>query len=336
MRLTLALNRRLIIPLIACSIGFGVLHASTPAAAQGYPARPVTIIVPFGAGSGTDTVARIVGEHLGKALGQSFVIENKAGANGTIAANHVARAAPDGYTVFMSTNTAHAAAPTLMKSISYDPIKDFAPISRVGNYTFVLATEPGLKVSNVQELIALAKSQPGKLSYASGNSTGIVSAERFKSITKIDVFHVPYKSTPGALNDLLAGRVSMMFIDLAPSLSHIETGALKALAVSSGDRSPLVPNLPSMREAGVPNFAIESWAALYAPAKTPPEIVARLNAEVRNVVAKPEVKQLLAKGGFDAFSSTPDELATYTKEQLVLWTQMIKDAGIAQSEGAPQ
>lgn len=311
----------------------GLTAAAAPASAQTYPSRPITIVVPFQAGSGTDTVARVLAEHMGKEIGQPMVVENKAGANGSIAATYVARAAPDGYTIFLSTNTPHASAPTLMKSVSYDPIKDFAPITRVGNYTFVLAVHAGVPVNSVKELITLAKAEPGKHSFASGNSTGIVSGERFKTLTKTDIFHVPYKSSPGALNDLLGGRVTMMFIDLAPSLSHFEAKSLKALATSRGDRSPLMPQVPTFKEAGVDDMVIESWAALYAPANTPPEVVARLNAEARKVLSRADVKEVLAKGGFDTLTSTPAELAEYTKAQLTVWSQMIKDAGIARSEG---
>jgi len=330
MSLTTALSRRAIALALLALVA---AQAPAPAAAQTYPARPITIVVPFQAGSGTDTVARVLAEHMSKELGQPMVVENKAGANGSISATYVARSAPDGYTIFLSTNTPHASAPTLMKSISYDPIKDFAPITRVGNYTFVLAVHAGVPANSVKELIALAKAEPGKLSFASGNSTGIVSGERLKSLTKTDIFHVPYKSSPGALNDLLGGRVTMMFIDLAPSLAHFEAKSLKALATSRGDRSPLMPQVPTFKEAGVDDMVIESWAALYAPANTPPEIVARLNAEARNVLAEPDVKEVLATAGFDTFTSTPEELGTYTKAQLAVWTQMIKDAGIARSEG---
>jgi tripartite-type tricarboxylate transporter receptor subunit TctC len=311
----------------------GLLGLSGAATAQTYPNRPISIVVPFQAGSGTDTVARVLAEHMGKELGQPMVVENKAGANGSISATYVARSAPDGYTIFLSTNTPHASAPTLMKSVSYDPIKDFSPITRVGNYTFVLAVHSSVPANNVKELIALAKAEPGKHSFASGNSTGIVSGERFKTLTKTDIFHVPYKSSPGALNDLLGGRVTMMFIDLAPSLSHFEAKSLKALATSRGDRSPLMPQVPTFKEAGVDDMIIESWAALYAPANTPPEIVARLNAEARKVLARADVKEVLAKGGFDTLTSTPEELGEYTKAQLAVWSQMIKDAGIARSEG---
>lgn len=304
----------------------------TVAFAQSYPSRPITIVVPFGPGSGTDTVARIIGQHLSTALGQSVVIENKAGANGAIAATYVARAEPDGHTLFLSTNTPHAAAPTLNKTIAYDPVKDFSPISRVGSYTFVLAVHPSIPVNSITELVAYAKANPEKLSYASGNSTGIVMGETFKNITGIQVLHVAYRSAPPALSDVLGGRISMMFIDLAPGLPHIQTGAIKALAVTTAKRSPLLPDLPSMQEAGVAGLEIDPWAALFAPAKTPREIVMRLNAELRKIVAKKEVIDVLAAGGFVAFSTTPEELDDFVKDQLVKWTKLIKDAGIARKE----
>lgn len=317
---------RYIVALVAVALFSASAHA------QGYPSRAVTIVVPFGPGSGTDTVARILAQHLAPALGQSVVVENKAGANGAIAATHVARADPDGHTIFLSTNTPHSAAPTLNKSISYDPIKDFVPISRVGSYTFTLALHPSIPAKSVAELVAYAKANPDKLTYASGNSTGIVSAETFKSISGIQILHVPYKSTPPALSDVLGGRVSMMFIDLAPGLPHIESKALNALAVTTAERSPLLPHLPSMQEAGVTGFEIDSWAGMFAPAKTPPEVVARLNAELRTILTKKEVVALLGTGGFVAIPSTPEQFDTFVKDQLVKWTKLIKDAGIARAE----
>lgn len=308
--------------------------AAMPAAvlAQGFPLRAVTIVVPFGPGSGTDTVARILAQHLGPALGQSVVIENKAGANGAIAAAYVARAEPDGHTLMLSTNTAHAAAPSLNKSVAYDPIKDFTPITRVGSYTFVLAVHPSVPVDSIAELVAYAKANPDKLTYASGNSTGIVMGETFKSITGTQILHVPYRSAPPALSDVLGGRISMMFIDLAPGLPHIETKSIKALAVTTAQRSPLLPNLPSMREAGVSGLEIDPWAGMFAPAKTPREIVERLNAELRKIIAKKEVVDVLGAGGFVAFSNTPEEFAEFVKDELAKWTKLIKDAGIARNE----
>lgn len=317
---------------VALCVAGLVAQPGAAAWAQSYPSRPITLVVPFGPGSGTDTVARIIAQHLGPALGQSVVIENKAGANGAIAAAYVARAEPDGHTLFLSTNTAHAAAPTLNKSIAYDPLTDFASLSRVGSYTFVLAVNPSIPVNSIAELVAYAKANPDKLSYGSGNSTGIVMGETFKTITGVQILHVAYRSAPPALSDVLGGRVSMMFIDLAPGLPHIEAKSIKALAVTTAKRSPLLPNLPSMQEEGVSGLEIDPWAAMFAPAKTPREIVMRLNAELRKIIAKKEVIDVLATGGFVAFSSTPEELDAFVKDELVKWTKLIKDAGIARRE----
>jgi tripartite-type tricarboxylate transporter receptor subunit TctC len=307
--------------------GFLTLPA-TAALAQAYPTKPITIVVPFGPGSGTDTVSRLVGQYLGMALNQSVVIENKAGANGAIAATFVARAPADGHTLLMATNSTHAANPGLMKNLPYDPVKDFAPLARIGSYIFMLVINPEIPAKTLPELIAYAKDNPGKLSYASGNTTGIVAGETLKRWAGIDILHVPYKSTPPAINDLLGGRVSMMFIDLTTGLPHVQSGALRALAVTTKERTTLLPDLPSLHEAGVTNYDITSYAAVFAPAGTPKEIVTRLNMELRKIVETPEVKQKLTTAGFDAFSSTPEQLDEFVKAQLVLWSRLIKDSGI--------
>jgi tripartite-type tricarboxylate transporter receptor subunit TctC len=296
--------------------------------AQPYPTKPVTIVVPFAPGSGTDTVTRLLAQHLGAALNQSVVVENKAGANGAIAASFVARAAPDGHTLLMATNSTHSANPGLMKNLPYDPVKDFAPVSRVGSYIFMLVINPQIPATSLPELIAHAKANPGQLSFASGNTTGIVAGETFKRWAGLDILHVPYKSTPPAINDLLGGRVSMMFIDLTTGLPHVQAGALRALAVTTKERTALLPDLPSLHEAGVTNYDITSWAGAFAPMGTPKEILARLNAELRRIVDSPDVKQKLAAAGFDAFSSAPEELDDFVKAQLALWTRLIKDSGL--------
>jgi tripartite-type tricarboxylate transporter receptor subunit TctC len=309
---------------VAC----GLLLAAVAARAETYPSKPITIVVPFGAGSGTDGITRIIAPPLSVALKQTVVIENKPGANGAIAATQVARAAPDGYTLLMSTNSPHSAAPGLNKIINYDPVKDFAPVSRVGSFTFMVAAHRDVPVTSVKELIAYAKANPGKLSYASGNTSGIVAGETLKHATGIDVLHVPYKSVPQGLNDVLAGRVSLILTDLMPGLPHVRAGTLRALAVTRLKRSALVPDVPSLHEAGVTNFDMDSWAGLFAPAGTPPEIVARLNAEVRRILGDPEAKARIANLGFEAFGSSPDELGEFVKAQLVKWTTMIREAGI--------
>ena len=295
---------------------------------QAYPSKPITIIVPFGPGSATDTIARIIGQHLSTALNQTVVIENKPGANGAIAAAYVARAAPDGYTLFLSTNSPHSAAPTLNKTVAYDPVKDFVPITRVGSYTLMLVLNPDVPAKSIPELIAYAKANPGKLSFASGNTSGVVAGETLKSWAGINIVHVPYKSAPPAINDVLGGRVSLMFTDLTTGMPHVKAGALRALAVTRMQRSKLVPELPTLHEAGVANFDMDSWAAMFAPANTPPDIVTRLNRELRKIIDNPEINGKIAAMGFEAFSSSPGELGDFVKVQLDKWTKMIKDAGI--------
>jgi tripartite-type tricarboxylate transporter receptor subunit TctC len=295
---------------------------------QSYPTKPITIVVPFGAGSGTDTVTRVIAQPLSAALGQTVVIENKAGANGAIAATQVARAAPDGHTLLMSTNSPHSAAPSLNKTLAYDPVKDFAPVTRVGSYTFAVLVHPSVPVTSVAELIAYAKANPGKLSYGSGNTSGIVAGETLKHATGIDILHVPYKTVPPALQDVLGGRVSILVSDLTPALPHIRAGTLRALAVTRLKRSTLLPDVPSLHEAGVEGFDMDSWAALFAPANTPPDVLTRLNTELRTIIDGKDVRSRLAGVGFEAFSSTPEELGEFVKVQLVKWTRMIKAAAI--------
>ena len=302
--------------------------AAVPAAADTFPSKQITLVVPFAAGSGTDTVARVVAQHLGQALGQTVVVDNKAGANGAIAAVFVARAAPDGHTLFMTTNTSHSANPSLFKNLSYDPVKDFAPVSRIGNLPFMMVVNPEIPAKTVQDFVAHAKANAGKLAFASGNSTGIVAGETLKRRGGIDVLHVPYKSTPPAINDLLAGRVSMMFVDLTSGIAHVRSGGLRALAVTTAERSVILPDLPAMREAGVADFDLNSWNGVFAPAGTPKPVIDRINAELRKIIANPEVKKRLADVGFDAFSSTPEELDAFIKSELVKWAKLIKDAGI--------
>jgi tripartite-type tricarboxylate transporter receptor subunit TctC len=306
----------------------GVMLFSVAASAQGYPNKPVTIIVPFGPGSGTDIVTRIIGQRLGAALNQSIVVENKPGANGTIAANFVARAAPDGYTLFMSTNTPHSAAPFLMKSISYDPAKDFVALSRAGSFTQVLLVNPSIPANSVQELIAYAKANPGKLTFASGNASAVLAGETLKRWAGLDMLHVPYRSAPPAVQDVLGGRVSMLFTDLATGLPHHKSGALRGLATTRLKRSALLPELPTLDESGVKGFDMDSWAGLFAPAGTPRDIVVKLNTELRKIIETPEVKAQIAATGFEAFSSSTEELDEFVKAQLVKWERMIKEAGI--------
>lgn len=302
--------------------------AGIPANAQSYPSKPITIIVPFGPGSATDTITRVIAQPLGIVLKQTVVVENRPGANGALAALYVARAEPDGHTLLMSTNSPHSAVPYLMKTVSYDPIKDFTAITRMGSYTLMLVTHPSIPAKSVKELIAYAKANPGKLSYASGNTSGVVAGATLAHWAKIDLLHVPYKSAPPAVQDLLAGRVSMAFNDFVTGIPHVRAKTLNALAVTRIKRSALFPELPTMDEAGVTGFDMDSWAGIFAPAKTPPAIVTQLNTELRKIIDNPDTTMKLRNVGFEAFSSSAQEMADFTKDQLGKWGKMIKDAGI--------
>lgn len=305
-----------------------VIALLTPASAQApYPNRNITLVLPFAAGSGTDTTTRLIGKEVGQALGVSMVIDNKAGANGSIAASYVARSAPDGYTLFVTTNTTHSANPYLLKNMTYDPMKDFTPIARTGDLPFMLVIHPDIPANSVAELIALARKEPGKYSYASGSSSAIVSGATFARLAGIDLLHVPYKSSPPALTDVIAGRVSMMFVDVPTGLPHVNAKALKPLAVTTKRKSTLLPELPTMDET-VKGFDITSWQGWLGPANMPKDMVARLNAEIRKVIERPEIKSQLAERGMEAFSGTPEEFEAFLKEQLVLWEKLIGDAGI--------
>jgi tripartite-type tricarboxylate transporter receptor subunit TctC len=316
--------------LFRCFVVACLAVAASAAGAQPYPGKPITIVVPFAAGSGTDSITRIVAQYLSVALNQSVVVENKVGASGALAATYVARAAPDGYTLLMATNSTHSANPHLFKNLGYDPVKDFAPVARLGSYVFMLVVGKDVPVTTLQELVAYAKANPGKLTYASGNTTGIVAGETFKSKAGVDILHVPYKSTPPAINDVLGGRISMIVIDMAPGIEYVRAGNFRALAVTTKERSALLPDLPSLAEAGIQGYDVTSYAALFAPAGTPKEIVDRLNAEIQKIIADPEAKKRIAVTGFDAFSGPPESLAAFVQTELVNWGKLIKDAGIEQ------
>jgi tripartite-type tricarboxylate transporter receptor subunit TctC len=322
------ISPRTITGLAAAALAACAALASTTATAA-YPEKPISLIVPFPAGSGTDAVGRIFAEEISKQLGQPVVVENKPGANATIAASYVAKAAPDGYTLFVTTNTSHSAAPWLMKNVPYDPVKDFTPIARGGNLPFLLVTNPTRPYKTVPELIAYAKANPGKVSYASGNSTGIVAGATLGHATGIDILHVPYKGTPQALTDLVGGQVDFMFTDFTSGMPFVKSGRLHAMAVSTAERSSLVPDLPAMREVGVKNFDINSWNGYFGPAGLPPDIVKTLNQVINKIVNDPATKARLAALGFDAFSGTPEEFAKFVQDQYALWGKLIKDANIA-------
>jgi tripartite-type tricarboxylate transporter receptor subunit TctC len=314
--------------LLRILVAAGTVSFSPALHADDYPSKPINLVAVFGPGSASDTICRLVGQPLGEALKTTVVVENRPGANGALAAMYVARAEPDGYTLLMGTNSPLSAVPFMMKKVPYDPIKDFTPVTRVGSFTLMLVVHPSIPAKNVKELIAYAKANPGKLSFASANTSGIVAGETLKHWAGIDIFHVPYKNPPPALQDLIAGRVSMMFTDLTTGLPHVKSGALRALAVTRIHRSSLFPELPTMDEAGVEGFDMDSWAGIVVPAHSPPEIVTKLNNALRPIIDSPAIKTTLARVGFEAFSSSPKELGDFVKVQLDKWEKMVKDAGI--------
>lgn len=301
---------------------------TAPAGAQTYPTKPIKVIVPFGPGTITDSLTRIFAQELSLVLGQPVVVVNKGGADGSIGATEVARSAPDGYTLIVAPNSSIAVVPLLRKVPPYDPIADFTPISFMGNTTFLIVVHPSVPANSIAELIAHAKANPNKLNYATANTTSIVSTALLATNNGIDMQHVPYKSEPEAIPDLLGGQVQLMIASYATVGQHVKAGKLRALSTALPERTPLMPDVPSITEAGQPKFPIGPWGALLGPAKLPPEIVARLNKETVTILAKPEVKEAMLKLGFAPKSSSPEEFAAYLKDQLEIWKTALKNAGI--------
>jgi len=298
------------------------------AALAQYPAKPIRIVVPFPAGSATDTITRILGASVSGALGQAILVDNKAGADGAIAAAEVARSSPDGYTLLMATNSPMSVVPAMKKSPPYDPIADFTPITDVGRYTFFLYANAGAPFKTFGELIAYAKANPGKLNYATGNTTGIVSFIQMNSLAAIEMTHVPYKGEPQGISDLVAGRVQLMWATPTTGLSHVKDGKLRAIVTSLKARSDLLPDVPTIYESGMPQFTIVSWAGLYGPAKLPKDVVQRLNKEFLDAMKRPDVQAQMQKQAFAMNPSTPEQLATHTREQLESYRRILRAAGV--------
>lgn len=304
------------------------LSAVTGAAAQDYPTKFITVVVPFAAGSGSDTAARVIGQYLGPRLGQSIVVENRVGATGAVASAHVARAKPDGYTLLLGTNSTHGSNSALYKRLAYDPVKDHVGVANTGVFNYFLVVNPALPITSAAEMVAHAKANPGELSYAAGSSTSIVMAETFAKATGISLLKVPYRSNPPALMDVIAGRVSVMFVDVSSAIKFVKAGSLRALAVTSKDRSPLYPDLPTIDEAAVKGFDLASWTGLMAPAGTPAPIVEKLNAEVNAVLAMPEVKERLAGLGVQPDPMSAPQFTDFAREEVGKWSRLVKEAGI--------
>ena len=309
--------------LAACIAAVSAQAATT----EKYPNRPVRFIVPFTAGSATDVVARTVGQNLSEALGQPIVVDNRAGANGTIGAELAAKSPKDGYTVLISTNTPSAAAPSLMKKINYDPVKDFAPIARVGTIAFVLVTSPSLPAKNMAELIALAKKQPGKLTAGSGSAGSLVPIFMLQQMAGIELTHVPYKSIPPALTDVISGQINMVYADMVNGAPQVKSGKLRGLGVTSRKRDPLLPDVQAIAET-VKDFELIAWFAMFAPAGTPQPIVDRLSSEAEKILARSDVRERFAVLGIQVDPMKPAELGKFQKSELEKWAQLAKAANI--------
>ncbi len=302
--------------------------SAVPAGAEDYPTRPVTIVVPFGPGSITDTTARLIAQGLQEALGRPFIVENKSGGGGLIAANAVAHATPDGYTLLITTNSTHSAAPGLFKSVPYDPIKDFTPIARVGSFPSFLGVDPALPIKSMPELVAYAKQNPGKLIYGHGNSTGQIVGEALKHRTGIDMTRVAYRSVPAGMTDLMGGHIGVMIPDFGNGMPQLQAQKIRALAVLTAARNSRLPDVPTLNETVMPGFDLLAWAGMFGPAGMPPPVVERLAAEVQKILANPATKARLVAGGADTFFSGPQEFDAYVKTEQVKWTSLIKEAGI--------
>jgi len=303
------------------------LGLPAPAAAQ-YPDKPITFVVPFAAGSATDQLARALGQEVTKITKQPVVVDDKPGASGFIGAEIVKKAAPDGYTVFITTNTTHAANQHLYKKIPYDPVADYVPVTGLGKGGQIMIVAPSVQAKTVGEFIALAKAQPGKISFGSGSSSSRVAGELFQQMAGVDLLHVPYKSNPLAINDLLGGQIQMMITDMATGLPQVKGGKVRALGVSTQKRSPLAPELPTISEAGVPGYDMGFWFAAYVPANTPAAVVARLNAILIEATKGPAMQQYYQSTGTDPFTTSSADLAKFQAVESAKWKAVIGKAGI--------
>ncbi len=317
------------IPLLA--LFAATLCAFVPgASAQSYPERPLRWVIPFTPGGGADNLARIVAQPTGDALGQQIVIDNRAGAGGNIAAEVVAKATPDGYTLLQG-NVAHAIAKSLYHHLAYDIVADFVPVTQLASIAFVLTVHPSLNAGSTKELIALVQSKPGGFNFASsGNgSPSHLAMEMFRSATHLQMRHIPYKGAAPAATDLMAGQVQMMFFTVSAALPYVKSGRLKALAIASAKRTPLAPEIPTVSESGVPGFEATTWFGVMAPRGTPRPIVAKLHDAFAGALKMPDVQDRLAKQGFDIVGSSPEEFARYIRAEIPKWAAVVKAAKVA-------
>ena len=305
-----------------------MLVAGSAAAQAPYPSKPIRVVIPFGAGSSTDVIARILTQSVSNAIGQPFVIDNKPGADGAIAGTEAAKAPADGYTLFIGSGSPLAAVPALRKNPPYDSVRDFTPITDIGRFTLFMYVNADVPVRTFQEFIAHAKANPGKLSYATGNASGIVAFAQMNSLAGIDMLHIPYKSSPQAIVDLVAGRVHAIWEPPTTALAYVKEGKLRALVTSLKNRSTLLPDVPTIYESGLPQFSMANWMGLVGPAKLPPEIVERVNREFLAAMKRPDVLVAMDRQAFQLNPSTPGEFAQFIKEQIQSYTQLLRAAGV--------
>ena len=305
------------------------LAMSGLAAAESWPSKPVRMIVPFPAGGPTDVLTRALAEKLSAALGQAVVVDNKPGAGGTIGSDFVAKSAPDGYTLLMATGSTHSVGPYLSK-VPYDPQKDFTPIIYVGKATNILLVSPVLGVNNVRELIELAKKNPGQLNYSTSGigSVAHLTSEMFAAMAGIKIVHVPYKGTQLSIPDLMSGQIAMLFDNVLTAKPHVEGGKLKGIAISSRERSSLVPGIPTVSESGLPGFDSWNWFGVFGPAGTPPAVVERVNAELNRLVSDAAIKDRFAQLGFETTGGTPADFAAVVQSEARKWSQVIREANV--------
>ena len=306
------------------------LTACGGAWAQSYPAKPIRFIVPFPPGGSADILARAIGQKAGEGLGQSLVVENRPGAGTAIGAEALAKSPADGYAVMIGTVSSHAINPALNPKLTYDPVKDFTPISLVASIPFAMIVHPSVPAKSVRELISLAKSKPASLNYSSaGNGTSNhLAGELLKSMAGIDIVHIPYKGSAPALNDLVAGQVSLMFDLVLTAAPHVKSGAVRGLAVTGAKRSSALPDLPTVAESGVPGYEVSAWFGIFAPAEVPQPVVQRLNAEFVKALQQPDLRQRLASQGAEPLTSTPDEFSAYLRSEIAKWAKVVKDSGM--------
>jgi tripartite-type tricarboxylate transporter receptor subunit TctC len=304
------------------------LVLALPAGAQDFPSRNIKFVVPFAAGSATDAVARILGDHVSKTLGKPVVVENLAGASGVIAAQNVARAEPDGHTVLITTNTTHGANQSLLKSVPYDAVGGFEAIGKIGTITLALTTHPSVPAKTVAELVAHAKANPGKLTFGAGSSSSRIAGEMLKSMAGIDLTYVPYRSNPQAITDLLGGQISIVFADISTTMPQVRAGKVNGLAVSTASRSALAPELPTMAEAGVAGYDLAAWFAAFAPAKTPAPVVAALHKAIAAALADKATQDRLLAAGIEPEGSSPEALKAFVVAEIAKWADIVKKAGI--------